>query len=263
MAESISSTSNPRIKALADLRRKGIRADDSQILIDGVREISRAVEAGVRLNALYFCPTLLTADMPADRLTKLAGSQTELIEVSDPVFEKIRYGDRTGGLVGVAQRPHKALTDLKLSQGPLLAVLEAIGKPGNLGGILRSADGAGVEAILVADSPIDIYGPNVIRASVAAVFRIPVIESTAGEARKFLEEHGLQLIAASPNGKSDFTQLDYRRPTAFIFGAEDRGLSEHWSDIQTARVPMRGIGDSLNVSTTAALFFYEALRQRR
>ncbi|HUN81675.1 MAG TPA: RNA methyltransferase [Phycisphaerae bacterium] len=260
MAESISSLSNPRIKALAELRRKGVRADPSRILIDGIREIGRAVEAGIALSELYYCPSLLEA--PSEQIRKLASAKTELIELTEPVFEKIRYGDRTGGLVAVAARPHRTLADLKLGANPLIAVVEKIGKPGNLGGMLRSADGAGLEAVLAVDSAIDVYGPNVIRASVAAVFRIPVVEISAEEARRFLDEHRFQSVAASPTGQTDYTRLDYRKATAFIFGAEDKGLSERWTGIQTARVPMRGIGDSLNVSTTAALFFYEALRQR-
>jgi TrmH family RNA methyltransferase len=262
MAEIITSFSNSRIKMLAQLRRKGSRADDSRILIDGVREVGRAVEAGVALGEIYFCASLLSGEISADQLKRLATPQTDLVEVTEAVFEKIRYGDRTGGLVAVAQRPRRTLADLKLSDKPLVAVVESIGKPGNLGGILRSADGAGIEAVFAVDSVIDIYGPNVIRASVASIFRIPVIELTAADARGFLEERCIQMIAASPCGQADYTQIDYCGGTAFIFGAEDRGLSDHWTRIQTARVPMRGLGDSLNVSTTAALFFYEALRQR-
>lgn len=260
MPDVISSPQNPRIKELASLRRK--REVDSPILIDGVREISRAAGAGLKLVEVFYCPALLTDEMPSDQLQKLKGPQTEFIEVTEPVFEKIRYGDRTGGIVAIALRPHRTLAELMLSPNPLIAVVEQIGKPGNLGGMLRSADGAGVEAILVVDSAIDIYGPNVIRASVAAVFRIPVVELTVEDARRFLSERGMQAIAASPAGESDYTSFDYRKATAFIFGAEDRGLSDRWAGLQTARVPMRGLGDSLNVSTTAAVFFYEALRQR-
>ena len=258
MAFAISSSSNPRIKALAELRRKGVRADPTRVLIDGVRELERATHAGAHVEAVYYCTAFLP-DQCLPRLLK--GAQAEVTEVTEGVFEKIRYGDRTGGIVAVAVRPQRTLQDIPV-KASLLAVVEGIGKPGNLGGILRSADGAGVEALLVADSPIDVYGPNVIRASVAAVFRLPVVESTAGETREYLNQGGFQIVAASPQGQSVYTEFDFRGPTAFVFGAEDKGLSSQWRDVRAARVPMQGMGDSLNVSTTAALFFYEALRQR-
>ncbi|MEK6642916.1 MAG: TrmH family RNA methyltransferase [Planctomycetota bacterium] len=262
--ESITSAANPRIKALATLRRKGASADDSRILIDGHREITRAAQAGLAMQELYLCRALLHGDDHATLVNELQTRGVWIIDVPEHVFEKIRYGDRAGGLVAVAQRPHRTLADLRLSAAPLLAIVEHVGKPGNLGAILRSADGAGVEAVLVVDSAIDVYGPNVIRAGVATIFRIPVVELTAADAAAFLATNSIQIVAASPDGRTDYTQLDYRRPTAFVFGAEDRGLSAAWTgqNITAARIPMKGIGDSLNVSTTAALFFYEAVRQR-
>lgn len=260
----INSVQNPRIKALAMLRRKGSNSADPRILIDGVREIDRARKAGLGIEELYFCQNLLGAEVTPERLSEFEAAGTQLIEVTEPVFEKIRYGDRTGGLVAVARRPHRTLADVKLTACPLIAVVEGVGKPGNLGAILRSADGAGVEAVLVADSMIDIYGPNVIRASIGTIFSIPVIELSADATLAYLRKTGLQIVSASPEGPTPHTDLDYRRPTAFVFGSEDQGLSNAWAaaDILTAKVPMRGIADSLNVATTAALFFYEAVRQR-
>ena len=262
--ELITSSQNPRIKALAVLRRKGAGSGDTRILIDGSREISRALQAGLAIEELYHCTALLEENS-GTLLNDAASRGAQMIEVPDGVFEKIRYGDRTSGLVAVAQRPHKKLVDLKLSAAPLIAVMEHVGKPGNLGAILRSADGAGVEAVLVVESEIDVYGPNVIRASIGTIFSVPVMVLTTEEALTFLNERKIQIVAASPDGVTDYTEINYRMPTAFVLGAEDRGLSSKWRTEQVRRVkiPMRGIADSLNVSTAAALLFYEAVRQRK
>src|SRR5262249_17964814 len=157
------------------------------------------------------------------------------------VFEKIRYGDRTGGLLAVARRPQTTLADLRLGACPLVAVIERVGKPGNLGGIMRSADGAGIEAILVADSEIDIYGPNVIRASIGTIFSIPTIELSTADSLAYLRRAGLQIVSASPEGSTLYTKLDFRRATAFVFGSEDQGLSASWTaaDVLTAKIPMQ------------------------
>lgn len=264
MAETITSLQNPRIKALVALRRKGMSADDSRILIDGLRETERARRAGLAISELYFCPPRVDTQEAAELVEACRAGGVETVEVSEPVFEKIRYGDRTGGLVAVAPRPRRTLVDLKLSEKPLIAVVERVGKPGNLGAIVRSADAAGIEAVLVVDSAIDVFGPNVIRASVAAIFHVPLVELLAAEAVAFLRQQGIQIIAASPEARRAYTGHDYRTPTAFVFGAEDAGLSDAWRavGVESARVPMAGLGDSLNVSITAALFFYEARRQR-
>lgn len=268
--ESITSAANPRVKALASLRRKGSSTEDPRILIDGLREISRASQAGLAIDELYCCRALLDGGEADALMKELSSHGSRIIEVPEHVFEKFRYGDRTGGLVAVAARPSRTVVDLanhRLESGataPLIAVVEQVGKPGNLGAILRSADGAGVEAVLAVESAIDVYGPNVIRASVATVFRIPVVELSAADAMAYLKEQRFQIVAATPEGKMDYTSIDYRGPTAFVFGAEDQGLTKAWTgpDVKAARIPMRGIGDSLNVSITAALFFYEAVRQR-
>jgi TrmH family RNA methyltransferase len=265
MTEAIISPANPRIKALVALRRKGAASGDPRILIDGLREIERALRAGLAISELYVCPGSMDRPAAADLLGACRAAGVEMVEVSEPVFEKIRYGDRTGGLVAVAPRPRRRLEELALSPAPLVAVVENIGKPGNLGGILRSADGAGVEAVVVIDPAIDIYGPNVIRASVSTVFSVPVVPAARDEAVAWLRGLGAQVVAASPDGSRDYATVDYRGPTALVFGSEDRGLSGGWRGgaVIAARVPMLGISDSLNVAATAAILFYEARRQRQ
>ena len=186
------------------------------------------------------------------------------IEVTEPVLERISYGDRRDGLIVTAVRPCRRLTELDLSSTALVAVLEGIEKPGNLGAILRSADGAGVDAIIIADAATDLYGSNVIRASTGIIFSMPVYEATAAEVRSLLQSRDIQLAAAAPEANLLYTEVDFRKPTAVILGSEARGLTSTWRDsaVITAKIPMHGKADSLNVATTAALFFYEARRQR-
>lgn len=258
----LTSVQNPRIQELARIRR-GRTAGERVILIDGRREVQRAVEAGWRLRELYHCPTLLDED--GRRWLAGAGLDRRiLIETNEPVMAKIAFGDRTDGLVAVAARPMRQLSDLKLSERPVIAVVHALEKPGNLGAILRSADAAGVEAVLVSDARTDVYNSGVIRASTGAVFSIPLVECSAVEAVAFLRDHGIAMLTARPQAAQEYTKVDYRRATAFIFGTEASGLGEAWraDDITPVRIPMAGACDSLNVSVTAGILFFEARRQR-
>lgn len=264
MAEIITSTGNPRVKEALRLRGKRGRAEGEHILIDGVREIGRAVDAGVAIEEVFFCDAILAGADAAALLKGIASGGARVTQVNESVFDKIRYGDRTGGLVAVAQRPKRSLEDLRVSSNPLIAVVEGLEKPGNLGAIVRTADAAGVEAVLVADPGTDVYGPNVIRASVGTVFCVSVVEVAAHEAVAWLKSHEFQIIAASPEAGDAYTEVDFTGRVALVFGAEAEGLTRIWlqADVLQASVPMLGKADSLNVATTAALFFYEALRQR-
>ncbi len=262
--EIITSTGNPRVKETLRLRGKRGRAEGVRILIDGVREIGRAVDAGVEMVEVLFCDRLLDGDAARVLVKKIETGGAQVTQVSETVFDKIRYGDRTGGLVAVAKRPTMLRNDLHLSPTPMIAVIEGLEKPGNLGAIVRTADAAGVEAILVVDPGTDLYGPNVIRASLGTIFCVPVVETSSTEAIEWLQERNLSIITATPEGAAVYTTVDLRRPVAFVFGSESKGLSAAWRKLHViqASVPMRGRADSLNVATTAALFFYEALRQR-
>lgn len=264
MSEIITSTGNPRVKKTLRLRGKRGRAEGERILIDGVREIGRAVEAGVSIEEILFCDKLLDGRTARELLRKIEARGALLTQVSETVFDKIRYGDRTGGLVAVGKRPTMLLNEVRLSAMPMIAVIENLEKPGNLGAIIRTADAAGVEAILVVDPGMDLYGPNVIRASLGTIFAVPVVETRSAEAIQWLQERDLSIITATPEGATIYTAVDLRRPVAFVFGSEAQGLSAAWRTLKViqASVPMRGRADSLNVATTAALFFYEALRQR-
>lgn len=206
---------------------------------------------------------MLSAD---DRLW-LAGaglSDRVLTEVNVPVMERIAYGDRTDGLLALAGRPARLLKDMKLPAAPLIAVMHGLEKPGNLGGILRTADAAGLDAVIASDPHTDIYNSNVIRASTGAAFSMQMVECNAGEAAAFLSERSVKMFAARPDAKQEYTSCDFRGPTAFILGAEAVGLGDAWQgdDIQSVRIGMQGVCDSLNVSVTAAILFFEARRQR-
>ncbi|RIK68926.1 MAG: RNA methyltransferase [Planctomycetota bacterium] len=259
----ISSTANLRIKALARLRAHRGRSEGNTILVDGLREIRRAAEADLELlEAFYLSEGASPECRDVVEICRRRGAKC--IQVSPHVMEKLNYGDRTTGLVLTAVRPTRTFADLKPGDRPLIAVVDAIEKPGNLGAILRSADGAGIDGVIAADPIADVYSPNVIRASIGTIFTVPLVEAAGGEALAWLRARGLALVAASPKGARLHTEIDFRRPTAMVFGSEARGLGRDWKqgDIEHVRVPMMGAADSLNVSATAALFFYEARRQR-
>lgn len=259
----ITSAANPRIKDLAKLRAHRGKTAGDLILVDGPREIDRAVSADVELVEAFYCPTVLKHETRA-ALERCRTRGAKCIEVAQHVLEKISYGDRRDGLVLTAARPRRRLADLGISPTSLIAVIEAVEKPGNLGAILRSADGAGLDALIVADAATDVFSPNVIRASTGIVFTLPVFEAAGAEVLNLLRSRDVQLVAAEPDADTLYTDIDYQKPTAVILGSEAKGLSKIWRDsgIMTAKIPMMGKADSLNVGTTAALFFYEARRQR-
>jgi TrmH family RNA methyltransferase len=194
----------------------------------------------------------------------LESQAAEIFDVSSELFSKLAFGEREDGIVAVAETPRRALSDLQLPANPLVAVLEALEKPGNVGAILRSADAAGLDAVIIADGRTDLYNPNTIRASLGTVFRQNVCEASSAATIQWLGERGVSILAARPDAKTLYTEADLRGPTAIVLGSEAVGLSGAW-DAATAtavRLPMHGLADSLNVSTTAAVLFYEALRQR-
>jgi TrmH family RNA methyltransferase len=180
------------------------------------------------------------------------------------VFEKLAFGDRNDGIIVVAETPQRTLSDLQLTDSPLVAVLERVEKPGNVGAILRTADAVGIDAVIIADGQTDLYNPNTIRSSLGTVFRPNICTATANDAVDWLQQHELRIIAARPEAELLYTDTDLRGGVAIVLGSEAQGLSENWKgeNATSVRLPMRGVADSLNVSTTAAVLFYEALRQR-
>jgi TrmH family RNA methyltransferase len=261
----ITSTANPRVKAAARLRGRRERDKTGLTLIDGVRETLRALAGGAAVDEVFVEPGVLSGPEASALLERLREDAIPVIELGRDAFEKLAYGDRLDGVVAVAQTPPRTLDELVLPPAPLLGVVEGVEKPGNLGAILRSADGAGVNAVIVADTATDLFNPNIIRASIGTVFALPVAVATSGEVLTWLREREIGIIAARLDGSVDYTQADYSGAVAMALGSEARGLSDPWGELARASVklPMLGVADSLNVSASAAVLFYEALRQRR
>jgi RNA methyltransferase, TrmH family len=281
----ITSLQNPRVKDAIHLRNARHRQQQKRIIIDGVRELARAIQAGVRMVEIFICEALLVSDEARSLLIALETCGGEILPVSEAVFQKIAFGNRTEGVLGVAEMPQKTLDDLDIGMksphpnplpkgegtfeiapkiNPLVAVLEGVEKPGNVGAVLRSADAAGVSALILADARTDLYNPNAIRASLGTIFTVPVCEAASNDVLAWLRANNISIVAARVDGSMPYTQIDYRRPTAVVLGSEAEGLSSAWSDpdITAVRLPMLGAADSLNVSAAAAVIFYEALRQR-
>jgi len=261
---SITSPHNPRVKEAFRLRDRRHRDKQQRILIDGAREIGRAIEGGVRLLEVFACPTLCKRDDARRLLERLPETAAEVLEVAEPVFQKLAFGDRAEGVLAVAHMPNPTLSQLTLAEPPLVAVLEGVEKPGNLGAVIRSADGAGLSALLVADPRTDLYNPNTIRASLGTVFTLPVGTAASDEALDWLRSKRLAIYAARVDGARPYTEVDFRPPSALVLGSEAEGLTPRWAgpEIIEIRLPMLGKADSLNVAAAATVLFYEAMRQR-
>jgi len=261
----ITSTANPRLKAAARLRGRRERDKTGLTLIDGVRETLRALAASATVREVFVEPSVLGGQQASALLERLHEESVPIVELSRDAFEKLAYGDRLDGVVAVAETPPRTLDELILPQQPVVGVVEGVEKPGNLGAIVRSADGAGINGIIVADTATDLFNPNIIRASIGTVFAVPVAVASSGDVLTWLRERDIAIVAARLDGSVDYSQADYSGAVAIALGSEARGLSDPWGELARAsvRLPMLGVADSLNVSATAAVLFYEALRQRR
>jgi TrmH family RNA methyltransferase len=258
--EKITSFQNEGIKKAQALREARERRAQGMTIIDGAREIKRAFEAGIIIERVFYVKGHQEA-----LLKQLSGRRTETLEVSDKVMEKLAYGERHEGIIAIARTPVLTLKDLKLSAHPMVVVLESLEKPGNLGAVLRTCDGVGVDAVLVCDPKTDVYNPNVIRSSTGVIFSIPVVCAGALEISSFLKSKKIKICATTPAAQKLYTQADLKGAWGLVLGSEDQGLSDHWlthADIKI-KIPMNGYADSLNVSTSAAIILYEALRQRQ
>jgi TrmH family RNA methyltransferase len=254
----ITSLQNPRVKHLVKLREdKKQRQQDGLILVEGFDELTLALSCGFTPN------TLLTAPELASQTLTFPHAE-EYVTVSRAVFEKVSYRDNPDGWMGIFPMPARTLADLTLSEAPLVIVAESVEKPGNLGAILRTADAAHVDAVLVCDPRVDVWNPNVIRASRGAVFAVPVVEVKSPEALSWLRSRKMRVLAATPSAEALYTSVEMKGPLAIAVGTEDEGLTNFWMQQADLRVkiPMAGKVNSLNVSIATALMTYEALRQR-
>lgn len=260
----IASPSNPRIKAAVRLRDRRERDRAGLTLIDGGRELRRALEAGVVVEEAFVHSPLLRTDDAKAALERLHATEAAILTVSEEAFEKVAFGDRADGIVAVVRAPGADLKSLLVPADPLVVVLEGVEKPGNIGAVLRSADGAGADAVVVADPRTDLHNPNAIRASLGTIFTVPMGAGPTPHVRTWLASHRVRLVAARTDASALPWEVDLTGPVAIVLGSEAEGLGSRWidDDVVTVRIPMLGVADSLNVSVAAAVLLYEACRQR-
>ena len=259
----ISSPKNPRVRAAAELRERRARDDRGLTLVDGARELGRALAGGARVVEVFADEPRLTPDGSAV-LERARAAGAAVVPVTRVVLDRLAYGDRSEGLVATVAVPDLSLAALHLSADPLVIILEAVEKPGNLGAVLRSADGAGADAVIVADPRTDLFNPNAVRASLGCIFTVPLASGSSTEVRAHVAAAGLRVLAARVDGAITYTDADLRGPLAIVLGSEADGLTGAWTDggVVAVRLPMLGVADSLNVSIAAAVLLYEACRQR-
>lgn len=257
----ITSLKNPRIKQLVRLRDRKERDSSTLFLIEGYRELLRAVDSGLAVEELYFCPEFFLGSNENRLIERVRG---EKFICSKEVFKKVSYRDRPDGLLAVAKQVKRSLQEITFKNVPFIAIAESIEKPGNLGTILRTADAAGLDAVIVCDRKTDIYNPNVVRASIGTLFTTSVVQTSSADALQWLKSKGIEIIAATPSAKCLYTEADLTKPIAIAFGAEQYGLTDLWMENASClvKIPMHGIADSLNVAMSTGILLYEAGRQR-
>ncbi|HVU18828.1 MAG TPA: RNA methyltransferase [Candidatus Didemnitutus sp.] len=266
-SERITSLQNPRIKQLVRLRERRARDEAGLFLIEGYRELRRALERQVVPVEVYFCPEWFLGENETSLLETARAAGAALFELSKEAFAKCSYRDRPDGLLAVARQWKRTLADLpagKEGKPPFLLVVESIEKPGNLGTILRSADAAGVDGVIVCDAVTDIFNPNVVRSSTGVLFSVPAVVAESAEVHAWLRERRIRIVATTPAATNLYSATDLGGPLAIVMGSEQYGLSEFWlkqSDA-TVRIPMAGQADSLNVAMATIITLFEAVRQR-
>lgn len=260
----LTSTANPRIKAAAALRERRERDRTGLTLIDGAREVRRAIEAGASLTEAFVCEPLLAGADARIALERLRAESITIESVSETVYAKLAFGDRADGIVAVVRIPSLELAELAVPGEPLVVVIEGIEKPGNVGAVLRSADGAGADALVAADPRTDLFNPNTIRASAGTCFSMPLAAGSSTDVQAWLRDRDLRIVTARVDADHLYTAADLTGGVAIVLGAEAEGLSGAWTGpgFEAVRLPMLGVADSLNISVSAAILLYEARRQR-
>jgi TrmH family RNA methyltransferase len=264
MTDSINSPGNPRIKNILRLQSNSReRHIQNLFVIEGYREIIRAMVSGIEIKELYVCSELDRQGRSEEISDQ--DSRMQIFEVGKAAFARIAYREGSDGLIALAVPRNLKLNELKLSLNPLILILESVEKPGNLGAIMRTADAAGIDAVIVCDPLTDIYNPNAIRSGVGCIFTRQVVTCSSKEAIEWLKYKKINIFAAALTDKAViYHQMDFRGPVAIVMGTEATGLSSEWLDTSDSQIiiPMEGIADSMNVSTSAAVLVFEAVRQR-
>lgn len=261
----IQSRNNEQVKNLVKLRERKHRDRQERFLVEGLRETGHALGAGFTIETIYYCPELFPTDAHSEFIDDQRRENTrQLVRMSDEAFSKAAYREGPDGIIGVGLQQGSSLTDLSLTNNPLILVLEGIEKPGNLGAILRSADGSGADAVILVDCVLDLYNPNAIRSSQGLIFALPIITTARDTLQSWLIDNQIQRIATTPDAEKMHWEVDYTKASALFFGSESDGLTDYWlSEIDARiRIPMAGRADSLNVAAAAVVCLYEAARQR-
>ena len=261
----ITSPSNPRLKALAALRRRRSREETGRTLIEGFEELSLALGAGVLPEALYYCPELMLDPASQERVVDdVRRDGVETVQVSRTAFERAAYREGPDGFIAVVPSVVRSCRELTVGPQALTVLCQAVEKPGNLGAMLRTADAAGAEAVVAADPVTDWGNPNLVRASKGTVFSVPVASDSTADTLAWLDANGIALVATTPDTDLLHTDVDYTGPVAIAVGAEKYGLTDEVLEhaAYKVRIPMVGKANSLNVATSAAIVIYEAVRQR-
>ncbi len=260
----ITSAQNPRLKNAVRLKTSRGRKTQRRIIIFGRREVQRALASGIEPLELFLSSEMLSPGQIGQLELAVPGS-TAVYDLPAELMQRLKYGERDLPVVAIAQRPDLSLENLKLTGPcPLVVILQSVEKPGNIGAVLRSMDGAGADALLLVEPGCDVYHPNCIRASMGSVFTIPLAVAEPEAVLDWCRHQGLQVLAARDSAAQDYTSLDWRSGIALALGNEAEGLSKELAaaEITGVRIPMQGISDSLNVSVAAAVILYEAARQR-
>lgn len=270
--ESVTSAQNPKIKELLALQEKSrLRREKNLFVVEGRRELNRCLDAGYRIKTLFTCPEICSEQDIEEISEKILSQkplpgqcEPSLIEIPAALYEKVAYRGGTEGLIAEAVMAPASLEGLYLRENPLIVVLESVEKPGNLGAVLRSADSAGADAVIVCDPLTDLYNPNLIRASTGAVFSTPVAIASSQETIEWLKANKIQILTAQLQDSELYYNTDMTPGTAIVMGTESTGLTDIWRENadRHIRIPMLGKLDSLNVSVSAAILLYEAVRQR-
>jgi RNA methyltransferase, TrmH family len=263
MSIRVTSTQNPGVKFALSLQKSAVRKREGLFLIEGLREIRLAMQSGFIFDSLFICPDIFSENQALPLLEEFAG-RAPVTEVSKEIFARIAYREESGGLLAIARQRKPAPDEIVFRRDPLVLVLEGIEKPGNLGAILRTADAAGVEAVLVCDGSTDIFNPNVVRSSLGALFTTQVVCVTSIEAIEWLKSRRIMIHTTSLAASVPYHAADYRQPSAIVCGAEATGVTRVWQDNSDTNIiiPMIGRVDSMNVSVATSIVLYEALRQR-
>ncbi|MCH5174820.1 MAG: RNA methyltransferase [Prevotellaceae bacterium] len=259
----ISTAHNPKIKKLLALQQKAAeRRKNGVFVVEGQRELQHCINAGLEIDSIFFCPEILGNN---EDVLETLFQTARCYAVTAGVYNKIAYRGGTEGIIAEVKQKRLLLNDLQLKENPLLIILESVEKPGNLGAVLRSADAAGADAVIVCDPLTDIYNPNLIRSSIGAVFTVPCVACSTEECITFLKTKGIQILTAQLQDSNIYYDTDMTCSTAIVMGTEATGLTDAWRQAATRhiRIPMLGQLDSLNVSVSAAILMFEAVRQRQ